>query len=547
MQSDVPVLIVGGGPVGLAVALDLAWRGVRSLLVEQDACTAPVLLAKAGTLNARSLEFCRRWGIADKVAHWGAPDDYPRDTVYCTSIAGRLVGRDLAPSQRERRPPESSPEMLQKCPQHVFDPILAARVAELGLTEIRYSTRLEYFDQGADRVTAHLTDTTTGAVSQLHARYLVACDGAASRVRQSLGIGFEGPTLDYSVSAMLKIDGLERFHGFGRAERFMFLGHEGTWANMTSVDFQDLWRFTLVGSEERLDPARLDLQPYLDRAFGGAAIPCEVLRVVPWRRSQCTAQRYVAGRVALVGDAAHTTSPTGGHGLNTGLGDAVGIGWMLEALVKGWGGPGLLDAYGAERRPIAIRNGSSSTRNYQGWVRRDSDYEKIDAPGADGDAARASIGSQLSAMLYPEWNSLGIALGYRYSNSPVVVPDGSPEPEDDASAYIQSARPGHRAPHAWLEDGRSTIDLFGRGFVLLRLGALAPHVEIFTQAASAAGVPLRVEHLCEPEPVRLYERALVLVRPDGHVAWRGDQLPDDPAAVLRICCGKSIQHEVEPA
>lgn len=261
MQSEVPVLIVGGGPVGLAVALDLACRGVRSALVEQDARTAPVLLAKAGTLNARTLEFCRRWGIAGPVAHWGAPEDYPRDTVYCTSLTGQLVGRDKSPSQRDRKPPECSPEMLQKCPQHVFDPLLAKRVAELGLTRLCYSTRLDSFTQDAEGVTAQLVDEVTGARSTLRTQYLVACDGAASAVRQQLGIAFEGPTLDYSVSAMLRIDGLERYHDFGRAERFMFLGQEGTWANLTSVDFMDLWRLTLVGSEDRLDPATLDLQP----------------------------------------------------------------------------------------------------------------------------------------------------------------------------------------------------------------------------------------------------------------------------------------------
>lgn len=540
MQLDTPVLIVGGGPIGLATALELASRGIRSVLVEQDSRTAPVLLAKAGTLNARTLEFCRRWGIADAVSHWGAPDDFPRDTVYCTSLQGRYIGRDAAPSQRERRPPACSPEMLQKCPQHVFDPLLARAVLERGHTRILYATRVLSFEQDAEGVTVLLEDIASGQTTPLRAQYLVGCDGAASAVRRSLGVAFEGPTLDYSVSALIEIDHLEQFHAFGQAERFLFLGREGAWSNLTSVDFKTLWRFTLVGSEERLDPARLDLPSYLDRALGAGVVPHEVLRVVPWRRSQCTAAHYVRGRVLLAGDAAHTTSPTGGHGLNTGLGDVVGVGWILEALVKGWGGSQLLQAYEAERRPVAIRNGQSSTRNYQGWVRRDADYALIDDAGPEGDAARAQIGRQLTEMLYPEWNSLGIALGYRYEHSPVVVGDGTPEPPDDPSDYLQTSRPGHRAPHAWLADGRSTLDLFGQGFVLLcfcRDPALAPAM---ASAAEAAGIPLQVVCPREAEVARVYEKNWVLVRPDGHVAWRADVLPDDPMALLRTVCGKAV-------
>jgi len=538
MQHDVPVLIVGGGPVGLATALDLSWRGVRSVLVEEDARTAPVLLAKAGTLNARTLEFCRRWGIADRVANWGAPDDYPRDTVYCTALDGLLIGRDPSPSQRERRPPPFSPEMLQKCPQHVFDPLLARTVQELGHCDLRYATRMVSLAQDERGVSAELEDLTTGERRRLRAAYLVACDGAASPIRRALDIPFEGATLDYSVSAMLRIEQLERYHRFGRAERFMFIGRQGTWCNMTSVDFQSLWRLTLVGSEERLDPARLDIQAVLRQAFGELEIPCEVLRVVPWRRSQCTAARYVQGRVVLAGDAAHTTSPTGGHGLNTGLGDVFGLGWVIEALVRGWGGPALLQAYEAERRPVAIRNGESSTRNYKGWVNRDAQYQLVEEPGPAGDAARAAIGRQLSEMLYPEWNSTGIGLGYRYEDSPVVVPDGTPAPPDDPSEYLQTARPGHRAPHVWLADGRSTLDLFGRGFVLLQLDTDARAPDALLAAARQRGVPLQLLPLAEPEVLRAYERPWVLVRPDGHVAWRGRRLPEDAGVLLDTVAGR---------
>jgi len=535
-----PVLIAGGGPIGLALALDLSWRGIRSVLVEQEEQTSPVLLAKAGTLNARTLEFCRRWGIADQVAHWGAPEDYPRDTVYCTALDGRFIGRDVSPSQRDRSPPECSPEMLQKCPQHVFDPLLARTVAAAGLCDIRYSTRIEQFTQDDDGVLVQLAVGPDGKRETLRADWLVACDGAGSAIRTALQIPFEGQTLDYSVSLMLEIDALEAFHAFGRAERFMFIGPEGTWANMTSVDFLKLWRLTLVGSEDRLDPKRLDADAVVRRAFGAARIPYVIRSIMPWRRSQCTAQSYVKGRVVLAGDSAHTTSPTGGHGLNTGLGDVVGLGWVLQAVLKGWGGPDLLEAYSQERRAIAVRNGSSSTCNYRAWVKSDADYALVDADGPAADAARARIGAQLSEMLFPEWNSLGVGLGYRYEGSPAIVPDGTPEPPDEASTVVQTSRPGHRAPHVFMADGRSTLDLFGRGFVLMRLGSGAPAGDAIVRAAASAGIPLTVFSTTEAPVVHAYERRLVLVRPDGHVAWRGDAEPQDAQAVLARVTGRRL-------
>ncbi|MGE0385156.1 MAG: FAD-dependent monooxygenase [Gammaproteobacteria bacterium] len=526
---DTPVLIVGGGPVGFALAIDLARRGVRSTLVEQDAGTGLVVLAKAGYINERSMELFRRWGIADRVAHWGCPDDYPRDTVYCTALNGHLIGRDPLACARDRVPHASTPEINRKVPQYVLDPLLACIARETGLVDVRYGLRFETLAQDDSGVTATLSDLRTGESLALRAAFLVGCDGAASAVREAVGIAFDGKTLDFSVSAMLRIERLERYHGLGRAERFMFIGPNGTWANLTAVDMIDLWRFTVLGGTERFDPERTDMSAEIRRAFG-ADIPFELVRYVPWRRSQCAARSFRAGRVLLAGDSAHTTSPTGGHGLNTGLGDAAGLGWMLAATLAGWGGPALLDAYGIERRATAVRNSEFSTRNYQSWV-GGADYSRVLDDGPGGDDARRAVHAQLSASLYPEWNSYGVAMGYRYDGSPVIVADGSAPTPDEPSEYVQTARPGHRAPHVPLADGRSSIDMFGAGFVLLKLDPAADATPL-AEAARRAGVPLEMIAPQAPGMAALYERPLVLVRPDGHVAWRGEDAPADPAALI---------------
>jgi hypothetical protein len=319
----------------------------------------------------------------------------------------------------------------------------------------------------------------------------------------------------------------------------MLINPTGTWCVFTSVDGRTIWRVTIVGAKEKLDPEVLDMASEIRRAIGRDDVPFEILRVVPWRRSQCSAATYRVGRVLLAGDSAHTTSPTGGHGMNTGIGDVSDLGWILEALLEGWGGDGLLDAYDSERRPVAIRNSASSTSNYKGWV-DNSGYADVLQPGELGDQCRARIGERLVGSLHNEWNSLGIDLGYRYDQSPLVVSDGTRATPDDPSEYVPTARPGHRAPHLWLSDGRSILDLFGHGFVLLRFGGPDADVEAFVSAANAVALPVQVVDVSHQNAATLYERRLVLVRPDGHVAWRGDKLPADSAELVDIVRGAHV-------
>ncbi len=531
--AAIPVLIVGAGPVGLALSLDLAYHGVASVLIEQGARTGDEMLGKAGGLNERTMEFCRRWGISGDVSSWGAPADHPSETMYCTSIIG---GYSMGCDRSVRPPTALSPAKWTKCPQNVFDPLLARAALATGKVTIRYGTTFERLEQDGEGVAVELTDAVSGQRSRVRARYVVGCDGAGSVVRECLGIGFPGKSLDYSLSIMLNIRDFARYTGHKNVERFMFIGPRGTWANVTSMDWREMWRFVMVGSEQKLDLNTLDVRAELNRAFGRDDVPYEVLCVVPWRRSERIADRYRAGRVFLAGDAAHTTSPTGAHGLNTGLGDVNGLGWMLAGVISGWADPALLGAYEAERRPVAVRNCSSSTQNYRFWV-GEVDFSKVLEPGPDADAAREKIGRSLSAGLHHEWNSLGIVLGYRYEGSPIVVPDGSPETPDPVAEYVPTARPGHRAPHAWLPDGRSILDLFGRRFVLLRLGREPADVSDLVHAAQRHGLPLDVIDVHDEKIRALYERRLVLVRPDGHSAWRADAPPKDADRLVQTIRG----------
>ncbi|MFB0874476.1 MULTISPECIES: FAD-dependent monooxygenase [unclassified Sphingobium] len=532
------ILIIGGGPVGLGLALDLAWRGQPSMLVERDPKTAPVMLAKANGLHERTIETCRRWGIFDKVVERGFPQDLPGDSVYCTSLTGHLLGRSIIQSTLERPQPEQTPVKRQRCPQYEFDPILAEEVVRLGLTDMRYGHEFIDFTEDDDGVDVRLKAVDSGAITTIRCDYLVACDGAGSLARRQLGIPFEGRMLDFSVSAMIRVHDLAAINPIPDGERYILFGPEGAWGSMVWVDGDQIWRFSMVGSQEKIDPAHFDIEPEIRRAFG-ADVKFDILRIMPWRRSQCVAASYRKGRVLLAGDSAHTTSPTGGHGMNTGVADAVDLAWMLDAIQSGWGSDGLLTAYDIERRPVGVRNSASAARNYGNWVDR-SGCADVLLDGPEGDACRRRLGERLQSSLQEEWYTLGVELGYRYENSPIIVPDGSLPTPDNPSEYIQTARPGHRAPHVWLADGRSTLDLFGKGFVLLRLRDDAEDPAPLLAAAASAGMPLSLIDLREDAVLAAYERALVLVRPDGQVAWRSDSLPRDPAYLVDIVRGVHV-------
>jgi hypothetical protein len=267
------------------------------------------------------------------------------------------------------------------------------------------------------------------------------------------------------------------------------------WANLNATDGYRSWRLSVYK-----DVDKEEIPALMRRAMGGD-FDYEVRAASKWVRRAVVAERMSQGCCFLLGDAAHQLSPTGGFGMNTGMADAVDLGWKLEAVLRGWGGPRLLDTYDAERRPVGERAVREATVNFH-KLKNLPTFPWIEDDGAEADAKRAELGRKFYESTRAEWESWGVQFGYRYADSPIVVPDGEP-PADDPMVYAPSSHPGCRAPHAWLAPGKSTLDLFGRGFTLMDF----PKINV-------------------PEAARLYERPFVLVRPDGHVAWRGEAPPD---------------------
>ena len=521
-KKAIPVLIVGGGPVGLSLACDLGWRGVECLLIERGDGT--IEQPKTNEVNIRTMEFCRRWGIVDSIEARGYPRDHPHDQVYCTSLTGYQLSRHPIPPLGEQQPPPTSSQKKERCPQTVFDPILAEHAARLPNVTMRYRCQFESFVHTPEGVDCVLTDRDTGATERVFARYVAACDGGNSRIRDALGIRPQGiDVLTHSTNVLFHAD-LQPIHDKGRAVRFLFIEPGGNWANLMCINGKDLWRLQILGDERPWEEQGLDVHASICRAIGREFRDYEVHSIQRWLRRAVVADRYRDGRIFLVGDSAHQLTPTGGFGMNTGIGDAVDLSWKLQAMLDGWGGDKLLESYEAERRPIGQRNVQEATDNFY-QQRKTTSHNGLLDDTSEGARTREQVGERFRRAMFKIWENDGVQLGYYYENSPVCVPDGTPPPADDPVTYHPTARPGSRAPHAWLSDGRSLLDLFGRGFVLLRFGSEAPEAEALVEAARRRGVPLDVVLIADAAVARLYERKLVLVRPDGHVAWRADVMP----------------------
>jgi 2-polyprenyl-6-methoxyphenol hydroxylase-like FAD-dependent oxidoreductase len=528
-MSDIPVLIVGGGPVGLALAGDLGWRGVPCLLIEQS--DGSIYQPRQDFVGIRTMEFCRRWGLVSAVEASPYPRDVPQDNVYVTSLTGHELGRERFPSMGDEKPPPASPQKRERCPQDMFDPILRTFAASHPSVELRYRTRLLSFVHDRDRVIATVEDLDGARRYQIEGQFIAGCDGARSLVRETLGIGMTGnPALTYTTNIIFRCPHLVSLHDKGRAYRFIILGAEGVWATIVAINGRDQWRMSIIGSAEPRELARGEIDAAVRRAVG-IDFDYEILTVLPWVRRELVADRFRNARGFILGDAAHAMSPTGGFGMNTGLGDAVDLSWKLAATLAGWGGPALLDSYETERRPVGARNVAEASRNLRRMLAPRHHPALLD-DSDEGARTREQVGREFSEAMRHEWYTLGMHLGYRYENSPICWPDGTDAPPDDPKAYVPTARPGSRAPHAWLADGRSTLDLFGRNFALLDLGADPSDVARLRDAATQGRMPVAVERIDAPQALQLYERRLVLVRPDGHVAWRNDRAPDDPRLLI---------------
>ena len=529
------VLIVGAGPVGLALAIELGQRGVPCLLIERNDRVG--YAARAKTTNVRTREHLRRWGIADRLrAASPLGLDYPSNVVFCTRLGGHLLTRfENAFYCAPGRNPLYS-EHAQWIPQYSLEEVLRAHAATLAGVEIRFRCELQSFTQDAAGVKAVLRDLASGDELSVAADYLVGADGARSVVRTAIGAQMQG---DYGLSrnynVVFRAPGLAAAHSHGPAVMYWQVNRDVP-SLIGPMDRGDTWFFmpTQLGADRVLEG---DEVPALIRQSTGIDTPIEVLSSDVWVASQLIADTYRRGRVFLAGDACHLHPPYGGYGMNMGVADGVDLGWKLAAVLHGWGGEALLASYEAERRPLHRFVMDEAVANHK-LLGKELFREGLDADDAEGQRLRAELAPHIQLAKMREFNTLGVVLGSRYDASPVIASDGSPAPEHDFVNYVPSNRPGALAPHAWLHDGSSLYDHFGTGFTLLASrGALGTDLDAARRAAAASGVPLTVLQPTVPAIGELYRNRYTLIRPDQYVAWRGDAWPQQAERLFATITG----------
>jgi 2-polyprenyl-6-methoxyphenol hydroxylase-like FAD-dependent oxidoreductase len=543
-KIETSVLIVGGGPVGTTLALDLAWRGIDVTVAELRQAGEPPS-PKCNQVSARSMEIYRRLGVAGKIREAGLPADYPNDVVSCTSVTGHELSRLNIPCRAMRFSDMEAvdawwptPEPSHRINQTYFEPVLFAHAATQPRIRILNCTQIEEFVQGENDVSAIARDLATGERFQIASTYLAGCDGARSMVRKAIGASLAGtPEIQRVQSTFIRAPELiDRLPG-KRAWMYFALNPRRCGTTI-AVDGRETWIIHnfLYGGEPEFDS--IDRDWAIREILGvGADFDYEVISKEDWIGRRLVADRFRDRRAFICGDAAHLWIPNAGYGMNAGIADAATLAWMIAATLKGWAPAAILDAYEAERQPITEQVSHFAMNIALDVIRQRSAVPaEIELEGKEGAAARARIGREAHAIDYQQQCAGGLNFGYFYDRSPIIAYDGETHPGYEISNFTPSTVPGCRLPHLWLREGGSLYDALGPDYTLIRLDA-ATDVSGIVGAARKNGIPLKLLDLDTHEARKLYAYDLILVRPDQHVAWRGNEQPSDPIELVDLIRG----------
>jgi 2-polyprenyl-6-methoxyphenol hydroxylase-like FAD-dependent oxidoreductase len=533
------VLIIGAGPVGVTLAMDLAWRGIDVTVAELRARGEPPSV-KCNHVAARTMEILRRLGVAQTVRNAGLPADYPNDVAFRTTTTGIELARIPIPCRAERYTTTGGPDTWWPTPepphrinQIFLEPLLVDHAAAMPGVTLLNRTRVEGFIQSADGVVATAENLERGEMLEIACLYMVGCDGGRSEIRRQIGATLEGDAeVGRTQSTYISAPSLLGLMQAKPAWSTQSLNPRRS-ANMFAIDGRETWLIHNYLRPEEIDFDAVDRDRCIRLILGvGPDFEYEVLGKEDWIGRRMLADRFRDRRVFICGDAAHIWVPFGGYGMNAGIADATNLSWMLAGVLTGWADSAILSAHEAERRPITEQVSKYAMGTAVALARqRSSVPPEIEDPGPAGDAVRAALGATMVALNTPQFCCGGLNFGSYYENSPIIAYDGEAAPGYTMYDFTPSTVPGCRTPHVWLRDGRSLYDAMGPGFTLLRLDRTAK-VDTIVAASRARRLKLSVLDVDSEGTKGLYRHKLVLSRPDQHVAWRGDTAPADAMALV---------------
>ncbi len=543
---ETQVLIVGGGPVGLSLATDLARRGIRVLVAETRHRGEPPSV-KCNHVSARTMEIFRRLGVAGAIRAAGLPAEHPNDVSYRTTFTGEELSRIHIPSRATRYSDRSGPDGWWPTPepphrinQIYLEPVLFAHAESTQGVTILSRTRIDTFHQDANGVHACGSDLDTGEEVRIVSQYMVGCDGGRSAVRKAIGARLSGTDVVSRVQSTY----------FRAPDLLSRTGNTPAWATFSLNARRSGNVYAIDGRETFLlhNYLRSDEQEFdsVDRDWAirtilgvGPDFAYEILSKEDWIGRRLVADKFRDRRVFICGDAAHLWVPMAGYGMNAGIADAMNLSWQLAARLNGWGDEGVLGAYEAERQPITEQV-SSFAMNHAIALQKEREGvpAAIEEPGPAGEHARRVAGQALYDLNVKQYCCAGLNFGYYYDASPLIVYDDEAAPAYSMDRFTASTVPGCRTPHFWLADGRSLYDALGPEYTLLRFDPKADAAPLL-EAAERRGVPLAVLDVQASNIPDAYRHAFVLSRPDQHVAWRGDRIPQDALALVDRLRGRA--------
>jgi 2-polyprenyl-6-methoxyphenol hydroxylase-like FAD-dependent oxidoreductase len=546
-MNKTPVLISGGGPAGLTLSLDLSKRGIKNILLNDRPESSEI--PKLDIANPRTMEIMRRLGVADELRAVGLPTDKPTRATFNTGLNTPPLTSfgpgtsdvaltpyasvdDFNKSIRDHNDGTLPLEANAIVSQMYLEPVLKVAAESCEQADVRFGHALLDFEEHENGVKATVCNKATGEEYEIEADYLVACDGSQSLIRKKLGIALEGhEKIDEMSSFFIESEDLSNADPLGPPWHYISINPELSGLCVSLNVEKNYFNIHAPGHHESAEKALA--------TFFGQPINFKLIKQFHWWVNLLVAEQYATDRVFLTGDAAHQYFPTFGLGFNTGVIDATNLAWKLAANIQGWGGKGLLRSYEQEQLPLGRArrdisgSGTMAAQRYGSEIR-----PEICDDTPEGEQHRAKIREMIENSHAAFYESLGVELGFRYTNSEAVIPDGTPEPPTDMKYYQPTTWPGARLPHVFLEDGSALFDRLGQTFTLIVCGELdSVALKPFEEAARAHNMPLEILALDEPLAAKILEYKYVLVRPDQHVAWRSDNTPENAEDIVARVTG----------